>query len=172
LPRKGLSEIRRALEGKQGPCEIGVDQGFFVLKYEDMVLSVKLGEGQFPPYDQVIPKDNDKKIVVVRDAFLEALRRVSIIASDKTWGIRFVLEKGKLSIEADNPDLGNAKENIDIDYKGGALQIGFNARYFIDLLTEMAGNEVSIELGGDLDPALIKPCDSSEYLGVIMPMRL
>jgi DNA polymerase-3 subunit beta len=137
-----------------------------------MVLSVKLGEGQFPPYDQVIPKDNDKKIVVVREAFLEALRRVSIIASDKTWGIRFVLEKGKLSIEADNPDLGNAKENIDIDYKGGALQIGFNARYFIDLLTEMAGNEVSIELGGDLDPALIKPCDSSAYLGVIMPMRL
>ena len=172
LPRKGLSEIRRALEGKQGPCEIGVDQGFFVLKCEDMVLSVKLGEGQFPPYDQVIPKDNDKKIVVVRDAFLEALRRVSIIASDKTWGIRFVLEKGKLSIEADNPDLGNAKENIDIDYKGGALQIGFNARYFIDLLTEMTGHEVSIELGGDLDPALIKPCDSSDYLGVIMPMRL
>ena len=172
LPRKGLSEIRRALEGRQGPCEIGVDQGFFVLKCDDMVLSVKLGEGQFPPYDQVIPKDNDKKVIMDREAFLEALRRVSIIASDKTWGIRFALEKGKLSIEADNPDLGNAKESVDIDYQGGALQIGFNARYFIDLLSEMAGKEVSIEFGGDLDPALIKPCDGSEYLGVIMPMRL
>jgi DNA polymerase-3 subunit beta len=172
LPRKGLSEIRRALEGNQGQCEIGVDQGYFVLKSDDMVLSVKLGEGQFPPYDQVIPKDNDKKILVAREAFLESLRRVSIIASDKTWGIRFSLEKGKLSIEADNPDLGNAKETIDVDYKGAALQIGFNARYFIDLLGEMTGKDVSIELGGDLDPALIKPCDGTDYLGVIMPMRL
>jgi DNA polymerase-3 subunit beta len=172
VPRKGLSEIRRALEGNQGQCEIGVGEGFFVLKSDDMVLSVKLGEGQFPPYDQVIPKDNDKKVLVEREGFLEALRRVSIIASDKTWGIRFSLEKGKLSIEADNPDLGNAKESVDVDYKGGSLQIGFNARYFIDLLAEMSGKEVSIELGGDLDPALVKPCDGSDYLGVIMPMRL
>jgi DNA polymerase-3 subunit beta len=172
LPRKGLSEIRRALEGNEGSCDIGVDQGFFVLKSDAMVLSVKLGEGQFPPYDQVIPKDNDKKVVVGREAFLEALRRVSIIASDKTWGIRFALEKGKLSIEADNPDLGNAKEKVDVEYRGEALQIGFNARYFIDLLAEMSGKEVSIELGGDLDPALIKPCDGTDYLGVVMPMRL
>ncbi len=172
LPRKGLSEIRRALEGNEGSCDIGVDQGFFVLKSDAMVLSVKLGEGQFPPYDQVIPKDNDKKVIVGREAFLEALRRVSIIASDKTWGIRFALEKGKLSIEADNPDLGNAKEKVDVEYKGEALQIGFNARYFIDLLAEMSGKEVSIELGGDLDPALIKPCDGTDYLGVVMPMRL
>ena len=172
LPRKGLSEIRRALEGNQGSCDIGIDQGFFVVKSDDMVLSVKLGEGQFPPYDQVIPKDNNKKIVLGKDAFLEALRRVPIIASDKTWGIRFSLEKGKLSIEADNPDLGNAKEGMDVDYKGAALQIGFNARYFIDLLTEMSGKDVSVELGGDLDPALIKPCDGSDYLGVVMPMRL
>jgi DNA polymerase-3 subunit beta len=172
LPRKGIAEIRRALEGYQGESDVGIDQGYFVLKCDDMVMSVKLGDGQFPPYDQVIPKDNDKKVVVDRVSFFEALRRVSIIASDKTWGIRLVVEKGKLGIEADNPDLGNAKEKIDADYKGDALQIGFNARYFIDLLAEMSGKDVSIELGGDLDPALVKPCDGSEYLGVIMPMRL
>lgn len=172
LPRKGISEIRRALEGRSAESEIGVEQGYFVLRSDEMTLSVKLGEGQFPPYDQVIPKDNDKKVVVAREYFLEALRRVSIIASDKTWGIRFSLEKGRLSIEADNPDLGNAKELIDVDYKGSGLQIGFNARYFIDLLSEMGGKDISIELGGDLDPALVKPCDGGEYVGVIMPMRL
>jgi len=172
LPRKGVSEIRRALEGNEGPSEIGVDQGTFVLKFADVMLSIKLGEGAFPPYDQVIPKDNDKKVVVEREEFLEALRRVSIIASDKTWGIRFAIEKGKLSIEADNPDLGNAKAKLDVGYKGPGLQIGFNARYFIDLLGEMKAKEVSIELGGDLDPALVRPCDDTEYLGVIMPMRL
>ncbi len=172
LPRKGIAEIRRALEGTSGQSQIGVDQGVFVLKLADLVLSVKLGEGMFPPYDQVIPKDNDKKLVVEREELLEALRRVSIIASDKTWGIRFSLDKGKLSLEADNPDLGNAKATIDVAYKGPALQIGFNARYFIDLLAEMGSKEVSVELGGDLDPALVKPGDGSDYLGVIMPMRL
>ncbi len=165
LPRKGIAEIRRALEGVEGQGQICVDQGSFVLKLADVVLTVKLGEGMFPPYDQVIPKDNDKKLVVAREEFLEALRRVSIIASDKTWGIR-------LSLEADNPDLGNAKAKIDVSYKGPALQIGFNARYFIDLLAEMTSKDVSVELGGDLDPALVKAADGSEYLGVIMPMRL
>ena len=111
-------------------------------------------------------------MTVGKDQFLDALRRVSIIASDKTWGIRFSLEKGKLSIEADNPDLGNAKERIEVDYKGGPLQIGFNARYFIDLLTEMKEKEVVVELGGDLDPALLRPAGGADYLGVIMPMRL
>ena len=172
LPRKGLAEIRRSLEGNEGACEIGVDLGYFVVKASDVVLSVKLGEGQFPPYEQVIPKDNDKRITLDKDLFLEALRRVSIIASDKTWGIRLALERGKLSIEADNPDLGNAKERIEIEYKGAALQIGFNARYFIDLLTEMKSKEVVLELGGDLDPALVRPADGQDYLGVIMPMRL
>lgn len=172
LPRKGIAEIRRALEGAEGSSEIGVDQGAFVLKFADVVLTVKLGEGMFPPYEQVIPKDNDKKVVVPREELLEALRRVSIIASDKTWGIRLAVEKGKLSLEADNPDLGNAKAKLDVAYKGPALQIGFNARYFIDLLGEMTSKEVSIELGGDLDPALVKPGDGTDYLGVIMPMRL
>jgi DNA polymerase-3 subunit beta len=172
LPRRGIAEIRRALEGNDGPCEIGVEQGSFVIKLADVVLSVKLGEGVFPPYDQVIPKDNDKKLVADREELLEALRRVSIIASEKTWGIRFSIEKGKLAIEADNPDLGNAKAEVDIAYKGAALEIGFNAKYFIDVLGEMTAKEVSVELGGDLDPALVKPGDGTEYLGVIMPMRL
>lgn len=172
LPRKGVSEIRRALEGIEGPSEIGVDQGLFVLKLADVVLSVKVGEGAFPPYEQVIPKENDKKVVVEREELVDALRRVSIIASDKTWGIRFVVEKGRLSIEADNPDLGNAKAKLDIGYRGSPLQIGFNARYFIDLLGEMKAKEVSLELGGDLDPALVRPCDDTDHLGVIMPMRL
>ncbi|MBN2575379.1 MAG: DNA polymerase III subunit beta [Deltaproteobacteria bacterium] len=172
LPRKGIAEIRRVIEGSDSSCEIGIDQGSFILKLADVVLSVKLGEGMFPPYDQVIPKDNDKRLVVAREELVEALRRVSIIASDKTWGIRFMLEKGRLSIEADNPDLGNARAKVDVSYKGAALQIGFNARYFIDLLTEMKAKEVAVELGGDLDPALVKPCDDSEYLGVVMPMRL
>ena len=172
IPRKGITEVRRALEGREAPCEIGVHQGYFVLKVEDTALSVKLSDGQFPPYEQVIPKDNEKVLTVGRDSLLEAMRRVSIMASDKTYGIRLALDKGKLSIEADNPDLGNAREKIEVDYKGGPLAVGFNARYFIELLTEIGSPEVKLELAGELDPAVVRPGDGSDYLGVVMPMRL
>ena len=172
IPRKGVAEIRRAIEGREAACDIGIHQGYFVLRADDVTLTVKLAEGQFPPYEQVIPKENDKILVLEREVLLDALRRVSIIASDKTWGIRLILEKGSLAIEADNPDLGNAREKLDVEYKGSALQIGFNARYFIDLLTEMASKNVRLELGEDLDPAVIRPADDSDYLGVVMPMRL
>jgi DNA polymerase-3 subunit beta len=172
IPRKGVAEIRRVLEGREKPAEIGIFQGHFFLRADEIVLTVKLNEGQFPPYEQVIPKENDRVIALSRDGLLEALRRVSIMASDKTWGIRLALDKGRLSIEADNPDLGNARERIEVDYKGEALAVGFNARYFIELLTEMPGPEVRLELAGELDPAIVRPGDGSDYLGVVMPMRL
>jgi DNA polymerase-3 subunit beta len=172
IPRKGVGEIRRVLEGREGPTAIGVHQGHFVLRADDVALTVKLNEGQFPPYDQVIPKDNERVLQVGRDDLLDAFRRVAIMASDKTMGIRLALEKGKLGIEADNPDLGNAREKLDVDYKGGPVQVGFNARYFIDILTEISSPEVRVELAGELDPAVVRPADGSDYLGVIMPMRL
>jgi DNA polymerase-3 subunit beta len=172
IPRKGVAEIRRTIEGREKPCQIGVYQGYFVLRADEVTLTVKLGEGQFPPYDQVIPKENDKVVTLERDVLLDSLKRVSIIASDKTWGIRLSLSKGALSIEADNPDLGNAREKLEVEYKGSPLQIGFNARYFIDLLSEMGSKMVRLELGEDLDPAVIRPDDDSNYLGVVMPMRL
>lgn len=172
IPRKGVSEIRRVLEGREAPCEIGVHQGQFVLRADDVTLSVKLADGQFPPYEQVIPKDNERVVTVARDALLEALRRVSLMASDKTFGIRLSLDKTGLSIEADNPDLGNAREKLEVDYKGAALQIGFNARYFIDALTEMGSEQVRLELAGELDPAIVRPADGTDYVTVVMPMRL
>jgi DNA polymerase-3 subunit beta len=172
IPRKGVAEFRRVLEGREAPCEIGVHQGQFVMRVDDVTLSVKLADGQFPPYEQVIPKDNERVVVARRDELLDAFRRVAIIASDKTWGIRLGVEKGRLSIEADNPDLGNAHERLEVAYKGAAVQVGFNARYFIDLLGEIQSAEVKVELAGELDPAIVRPADGSDYLGVIMPMRL
>lgn len=172
IPRKGVAEIRRILENREGSCEIGVHQGHLVLRVDDVALSVKLGDGQFPPYDQVIPKENDRQVIVARDELLEALRRVSVLASDKTSGVKLTLEKGRLQIEADNPDLGNARERIDVAYKGGEVSVGFNARYFLDFLAEVEAAEVKIELAGELDPAVLRPADGGDYLGVIMPMRL
>lgn len=172
IPRKGIGEVRRLLEGREQKSEIGVHQGHFVVRTDDITLSVKLSDGQFPPYEQVIPKDNDKVFTVPREEILETLRRVSIMASDKTGGIRFALDKGTVSIEADNPDLGNARDVIEVNYKGAPVTAGFNARYFVELLSEMPGPEVKLEVAGELDPAVVKPADGSDYVGVIMPMRL
>lgn len=172
IPRKGVLEVRRVIEGREAPCELGVKDGQLTLKADDIALSVKLSDSQFPPYEQVIPRDNDRKLGVPREALLEALRRVSIMASDKTQGVRLGLDKGILSVEADSPELGNARERIEVGYKGGPLQVGFNARYFIELLSEMGGAEVQLELAGELDPAVVRPAEGSDYLGVVMPMRL
>jgi DNA polymerase-3 subunit beta len=172
IPRKGVLELRRAIETREAPCEIGIHQGNFVLKADDVTICVKLVDGQFPPYDQVIPKDNDRAVIVSRAALSDALKRVALMSSDKTWGVRFGLEKGKLRVESDNPDLGAAKEEIDVPYKGPTLQIGFNARYFIDLLSEIETSEVRLELSGELDPGVVRPADGSDYVGVVMPMRL
>jgi DNA polymerase III subunit beta len=172
IPRKGVIELRRAIETREAPSAIGVHDGNFVLKADDVGLSVKLIDGQFPPYEQVIPKDNDRAFVVSRLALLDALRRVSLMSSDKTSGVRLALEKAKVRIESDNPDLGAAKEEIDVPYKGPAVQIGFNARYFLDLLAEIETPEVRVELSGELDPAVVRPADGSDYVCVVMPMRL
>jgi len=173
IPRKGVLEVRRAIETRDKPTAIGVHNGHFVVRADDVTLSVKLVDGTFPPYDQVIPKDSDRHVLVGRQALLEALRRVSIMSSDKTWGVRIGLEKGHLRIESDNPDLGTAREELDVPYKGQAVQIGFNARYFIEILSEIESENVRLELSGELDPGVVRPDDAKvDYVGVIMPMRI
>jgi DNA polymerase-3 subunit beta len=172
IPRKGVIELRRAIETREAPSAIGIHDGNFVLKADDVGISVKLIDGQFPPYDQVIPKENERVFTVSRTAFLDGLRRVALMSSDKTFGVRLGLEKGKLRIESDNPDLGAAREEIDVGYKGTPVQIGFNARYFQELLAEVQTPEVKVELSGELDPAVVRPADGGDYVCVVMPMRL
>jgi DNA polymerase-3 subunit beta len=172
IPRKGLMELRRALENAVGEVELGIHHGHVFVRVKEVALSVKLIEAQFPPYDQVIPKENDKVAVCPRLATLEALKRISIMSSDKTWGIKLALKKGSLQIASDNPDLGEAHEELDVSYDGAPLTIGFNAKYFIELMTEMEGDEIKLEFNGELDPGLVRPNDKSGYVGVVMPMRI
>jgi DNA polymerase-3 subunit beta len=174
VPRKGLMELRRALETAEGAVELGIHNGHLFVRVGTTALSVKLIDAQFPPYEQVIPKENDKVAIAPRLALLEALKRISIMSSDKTWGIKLSIAKGELKVASDNPDLGEAHEALDVSYDGAALSIGFNAKYFIELLAEMEGDEVKLELNGELDPGLVRPADSKagSYLGVVMPMRI
>lgn len=172
LPRKGVMEIRRLLESVDGSCDIGFAQGNVFIKAADVVLTVTLLDVQFPPYRQVIPTENDKTLVLNRVEFFEALKRVSIMSSERSWGIRMEVSPGKLKITSDNPDLGEADEEIEVDYQGEELTVGFNARYFIDVIAEIEEQQVCLELNGELDPGLVRPHDSNDYVGVVMPMRI
>jgi DNA polymerase-3 subunit beta len=171
IPKKGLTEIKRTLDGQNGPVELSFSGHTLFLRAGDTALAVKLLESQFPPYQQVIPTGNDKVASVDRIAFLEALKRASLMSSE-TRGVKLSLEAGVLRIGSENPELGEVKEEIDVGYAGAALTIGFNPKYFTELLSQMTSTELRLELGGELDPAVVRPADSGDYLGVVMPMRI
>jgi DNA polymerase-3 subunit beta len=171
IPKKGLTEIKRSLEGAGGAVDIAVQGHTLFLRAGDIALAVKLIESQFPPYQQVIPASNDRVATVDRVAFLEALKRASLMSSD-TRGVKLALDKGVLRVSSDNPELGEAKEELDVGYAGGPLTIGFNPKYFTELLGQMTAAELKLELSGELDPAVVRPADSDDYLGVVMPMRI
>jgi DNA polymerase-3 subunit beta len=170
IPKKGLLEMRKVLEaGAQ--CKLAIKTPHLFLVCDEIALAVKLIDAQFPPYDQVIPKDHKKVITVDRVRFADALKRAQLMSSE-TRGVKLAATKEGLTITSDNPDLGEVREELDADYSGEAIAIGFNPKYVIELLGQMATDQISIFLGGELDPGLIKPFGSDDYLGVVMPMRI
>ena len=172
IPRKGLLEIRRLLEATEGTCEIAFSKGHLFVRSQDVVISVVLIDAQFPPYEQVLSQKNEKHVFIPRQPFLDALRRISILSSEKSHGIRFRLEEGQLTLVSDNPDLGEAQEQLDVRYKGKGMTIGFNARYVMDVVSHLSSPEILLELNGELDPGILRLEKSDAYVGVIMPMRI
>ena len=172
LPRKGVNELRRMLGDVKGEVELGIRDRNAVVKSGDSLLSIRLIDGEFPDYNRVIPQGNDKTIVLDRDAFLSALKRISIVSQEMTRGVKFAVTPGNLEISSNNPSLGEAKESMPVTYTGDELEIGFNAKFFIDVLGVIASGEVRIELNDDLSPALVKAEKAEGLSAVIMPMRL
>jgi DNA polymerase-3 subunit beta len=182
VPAKGVHELKRLAEeakssapkGEEGSARIGLatSGGHAFFKQRDELLSVKLADEQFPPYNKVIPKQQDRRVVIPRARLVEALKRISLVASDKSGSVRFHVAPGALRIGSENPDVGEGSEELDVDYAGEAVEIGFNARYLLDALGALAEDDVAIELGGALDPGVIKPVGTTDFIGVIMPMRI
>ncbi|MFQ5736181.1 MAG: DNA polymerase III subunit beta [Thermodesulfobacteriota bacterium] len=171
LPRKGVLEMRKLLEN-EGEFVLGVTQKSAVMKKDDAVISVRLLEGEFPDYEKVIPKDNNKEVVAGREALLASLKRVSLLSSDKIKGVKFSFSKSCLTVSSSSPDIGEATEDVDIDYGEEDIEIAFNARYFIDMLEAVGEEQVKILLKDSLSPGIIRPVDTENYTYIIMPMRL
>ncbi len=181
VPRKGLGEMKKLLlEAGTTETKLGFVENSAVLQQPTVKLVMRLIEGVFPDYRQVIPKAGEKSFTVGRERFLDTLRRVSLLSSDKAHAVKLELSPGTLRVLSQNPDLGDAKEDVPITYEGEALKIGFNARYLIDALGALATLEppavqdVVLELADDLSPGVLKPAGESatQFTGVVMPMRI
>src|SRR5205814_622952 len=178
VPRKGLFELRRLLaEESTGPCELGFTENSGVFRRGDLMMVMRLIDGVFPDYMQVIPREADRTVTVDRPRLLDTLKRMSILSSDRsTNAVKLELQKDLLRVTSQNPDLGDAKEEIPVAYGGTPLQIGFNARYLMDLLSVVEAPQMNVELCDELSPGVLKPIGeagaATRYTAVIMPMRI
>jgi len=173
LPRKGIVELRRLLEGGEEPVALATKAPVVHVSRGPVELSMRLVEGEFPDYRQVIPTSSNRQIGVSLEALESALRRVSLVSSEISHGVKLSAERGSLRITSVNPDRGEAEEEIDADVEGKPITVGFNARYLLDVLNVMSpGARVEMSLGDELSPGIIKGDDDGEFIYVVMPMRL
>jgi DNA polymerase-3 subunit beta len=174
VPAKAVNELTRLLQEK-GSVEIkfGENQASFALQNENgfsVLMITKLIEGNYPNYRQVIPGEAKERIQLVREEFQQALRRAEIMTSEKANSVKLAFGKNNLTITANSPEVGEARETIAINYKGKDLAIAFNPRYLIDPLGALTEDEVFIELIDELSPGVLKI--NGPFLYVVMPMRL
>jgi DNA polymerase-3 subunit beta len=183
VPSKGVSELRRMIDeargekpqkGEEKPVTLHVAKagGSAFFRHDDVLLSVKLADEQFPPYGKVIPKQQSRRVVVHRVMLVETLKRLSLVANDKSGAVRFDVKPGTVRITSENPEVGEGSEELDVDFAGEPVEIGFNVRYLLDALGALTEDDVALELGGQLDPGVIKPVGPTDFIGVIMPMRI
>ena len=172
IPRKGLTEIRKLLDSVSGNFEMAIEGSQLIVRHKSTVLMVRLIEGKYPNYQQLIPQNLNRHAHVKRETLLSSLKRVSLVSNQKYKGVTFALAPGKLEISSNNPELGDAKEEIEVRYKGAEMKIGFNARYILDVLNSFDDDELDIELNDQLSPGLIRPHNDNSYTCVVMPMRI
>jgi len=171
LPKNGIIEVLKILEGGES-VQIGFKDNNFIVKKEEEVLIIRLIEGEFPDYEMVIPKTGRNEMNVQKEDFLMMLRRMSILSSEKYSGVRFKIDKEKLETTTTNPEIGEAKEIISVSYNGEPLEVAFNPRYFIEALNSMDSEEVIVRFKDEVNPCTIEGKDDIGFLGVIMPMRV
>jgi DNA polymerase-3 subunit beta len=172
VPRKALLEVKRLLDEDEGPISLGFTDKRMTFKKEGLTLVSQLVEGTFPSYEKVIPHDVGTRATLPRESVVAAFKRVSLLCQEKTWAVRFSLAPGTLTLQANNPDIGEATEEVAVEYEGEPFSSGFNARYFIDVLNNVDGDAVLLETADPLSPCVLKDGGDTGYLSLVMPMRL
>ena len=176
LPKKGLIEMNKILEegGKEAAKTIGINLkgNNFILKRDPVILIMRLLDAEFPDYRQVIPNNPKLKINMKTKEILDSLRKVSILSSEKTRGVKFQFREDSLELSSYNPEFGEAKDELSVKYKGEDLLVGFNSRFVMEVLSKLSSEEVVFEIEDNVSPAIIRPADDEKHTCVIMPMRI
>jgi DNA polymerase-3 subunit beta len=172
FPRKGIMELKKLAEEGEGEIGLGFMDNNAVIRKDKTVVVMRLVDGEFPDYTRVIPKENGHSAIIERDPFFHALRRMAILSSEKSRGVKILIRNGIMEISSSNPEFGDAREELEINYDGPEITIGFNARYMIDILQFLDHDKIALKIRDNISPGLITPEGKDDYLAVVMPMRL
>jgi DNA polymerase-3 subunit beta len=172
LPRKTVIELQRLLSDAEGAIEMQFASNQARFTFGGMEFVTKLVEGKFPDYNRVIPKNHSNKITLGRDTLLKTLQRTAILTSDKFKGVRLNIDPGTLRMAANNAEQEEAVDELDIDYGGDSIEIGFNVTYLIDALANMGQDMVTLEFSDGNSSALLTIPDNATFKYVVMPMRI
>ena len=177
IPRKALDEILRLEGGEEGIVSFGVSENQLFFEAGDRRLLARMIDVNFPNYMEVISRDNDRRVMVDRERLLSTIKRISLVANERTRAVRFDFAPGKLTVSSTNPELGDARETVPIDYAGQPFFVGLNAAYVMDFLSATDTPSVSLDLKDENSQCIGRPATAAEdlpydYLYVVMPMRL
>jgi DNA polymerase-3 subunit beta len=174
LPRKTLLELGRLLAEGEGDIQYERGENHLFFEVGGRLLISRMIDGQFPAFERVIPKSNDKRVEFDRDRLTSAVKRVALLSNERSRAVKFQIDKGKVEIASSSPEFGEAKEMIVVDYDGPPVTICFNAQYVLDFLAVVETDSVGLEFKDEMSQAVMKPvgAENYEYTYVIMPMRV
>jgi DNA polymerase-3 subunit beta len=174
LPKKTLLELGKLLAESEGEITYERGENHLFFQIGDRVLISRMIDGQFPAYERVIPKGNDKDIEFERERLTNAVKRVALLSNERSRAVKFEIDKGKVEVTSSSSEFGEAREQLAVDYQGSALAISFNAQYVLDFLNVVETDVVSLSLKDEVSQAVMQPVGAQgyEYTYVIMPMRI
>ena len=172
VPRKTVTELRRLIDTLEGEVRVRASDSKLQFDLGSVEVTSKLIDGNFPDYERVIPRENPRELVMDNKLFAGAVDRVSTISQEKSRSVKLRLEDGNLSLQVNNPEAGQAAEDLMVDYKGDPLEIGFNARYLLDVAAQVEGTDATFHLADAASPALVKDSEDADSLFVLMPLRV
>ena len=172
VPRKTVTELRRLLDDAEGAIEVSLSDTKIQFQFGGVELTSKLIDGTFPDYQRVIPSGNDKALALESKEFSHSVDRVSTISADKGRAVKLAVAKDKVTLSVVNPESGTATEELGATYSASALEIGFNAKYLLDITSQIEGKEIRFLLSDAGSPTIIEDADDKRSLYVLMPMRV
>ena len=172
LPRKAVGEVRKLIDSTDGLVTIIISKTKAKFIFPTSILTTKLIDGSFPDYQRVVPKENLNKLLVSNSHFSKAIDRVSTVSMEKSRAVKLSLSNNVLLLQVNSHDLGNASEELDVNYTSDPIDIGFNARYLLDISGQIQGKDIELSLSDSASPALITDPDQEGVIFVLMPMRV